>query len=233
MRLTVLALSLFVLAGCARTTSPEPDPAAEVEATAAPASTPASETASAATPTPTPEAGSAATTDTPDLTARATLLTYEVQAGNADAYPFTVRMLRNGAAGTTIAFNLDDRNLGMITMSAGARESAPRGMLNNFQDRDYMLTDQTSIWMAREDVRRLKAGETVEIDLGGGPVAFTLDTCEEPFTAGALSYPVCRYTGEGAMIVAQDDDMEPIILDMDTGAFRVTLQSVTPPPTAD
>lgn len=165
-------------------------------------------------------------TSSPDLTDGGTVLTYEVVAG-PQTYPFVVTITENGPEGTAFAYNLGEgAQIGTVRMTPEARQSAPRGMQNRFGSDDYVLTDQTSVWMARDDVRRLKAGETVEINLGFGPHAFALDACGVPFEAGDETVMTCRYTSPDALIVALDDPTEPLILDMDAPQFRVTLQSV-------
>jgi hypothetical protein len=160
------------------------------------------------------------------------VLTYDVVAG-PQTYPFEVTVRQNDEAGTAFAFDLGGGTAqGVVSMTPGAREAAARGMMNQFQTRDYTLDEQTSVWMARDDVRRLKAGETVAITVDGqSPTAFTLDGCAT--TAVVLDgvstdLPTCRYTGAGGrFVVAVDNEQDPLILDMNAGTFRVTLQDAT------
>ena len=194
----------------------------------------------------------------PTLTAPGTVLAYRVTDAPA-TYPFVVTVTQNDAAGTAFAYDLaDGQSAGTVRMSAAARDSAPGGMLNAFGSEDYDLTDRTSVWMARDDARRLQAGEQVTIRDGEGGYTFEIVGCDMPFAvAGAGTVATCRYTSpadpeaiaayrdlcdEGdadscaeaaalardgaAYIVALDDADEPLILDMQTAEFRVTLQGV-------
>ena len=166
------------------------------------------------------------------LTPPGAVLTYEVVAG-PQTYPFEVPVRQNAAAATAFAFDLGAGvATGVVTMTAGARQTAPRGMQNQFRTQDYALDDQTSVWMARDDGRRLKAGETVAITVDGtSATPFTLDGCTPvavQLDGASVDLPACRYTSPGdRFVVAVDDDRDPLILDMNAGPFRVTLQPAT------
>ena len=120
------------------------------------------------------------------LTAPGTVLAYRVTDAPA-TYPFVVTVTQNDAAGTAFAYDLaDGQSVGTVRMSASARASAPGGMLNAFGSEDYDLTDRTSVWMARDDVQRLQAGEQVAIRDGEGGYTFEIVGCDLPFAvAGA------------------------------------------------
>ena len=176
--------------------------------------------------------GSTDPAPTVDLAAPGTILNYEVAAGT-EAYPFSVAIVQNDDAGTVFDFDLDlGRAEGRVTMSPAARRAAARGMLNTFDAESYDLEDQTSVWMSRSDVARLMSGETVAINVDGrSATAFTLDDCI-PMTVNVhgadVAVDACRYVGEGGRyIVALDDEMDPLILDMDAGPFSVTIQNAT------
>ena len=161
------------------------------------------------------------------------VLAYHVQA-SGQAYPFVVSVRQNDADGIAFGFDLGDGSrVGTVQMSPAAVESAHR-MQNTFGATDYRLSDKTSVWLARELFARLRRGEAVALNLAGGPDDEDFaGGCGETFsvgTAGGASYavPACRFSAGDQSLVVADDLRQPLILSMDTGLFRVELQTAMP-----
>ena len=161
------------------------------------------------------------------------ILSYGVAAGDA-TYPFVVSVMQNDADGLAFRFDLaDGQSQGTVSMSADAVADGTI-MLNRFTSRAYSLSDKTSVWLARGPFARLRAGETVGLDLGQGTHRDFSGACGEAYTvrtAGGGSYavPACRFetANEGAQqrLVVADDAEQPLILSMETGLFSVSLQT--------
>ena len=164
------------------------------------------------------------------------ILSYTVEASGT-TYPFIVSVFQNDADGIAIRFDLGDGQAeGTVTMSADAVDTATI-MSNRFTSRAYQLTDKTTVWLARGPFARLRAGETVGLDLGQGTWRDFSGACGETYTvgtAGGGSYtvPACRFStaNEGAQqtLVVADNAAQPLILSMETGMFSVALATARP-----
>lgn len=166
------------------------------------------------------------------LTPVGTVLDYEVVTATGQRYPFVVTITQRDAEGTAFSYNLDDGGqVGTVFMTAEAMEVAPNGMLNQFGSEAYRLTDRTSVWMARSDMRRLNAGTDLRVNLEVAAPVFSSQGCSGTFafasSTGEASASVCTFSSEaGEQIKVLNQEENPLIVDMDTGVFRVTLQRI-------
>ncbi|MEL6615101.1 MAG: hypothetical protein AAFQ43_05155 [Bacteroidota bacterium] len=164
------------------------------------------------------------------------VLSYEVRAAG-DAYPFVVSVTQNDIDGIGFRFDLaDGQTQGSLSMNSNAIDHGTI-MVNRFTSRAYMLTDKTSVWLAREPFAQLRAGETVGLDLGQGTRRDFSGACGETYTVGTAggdtyTVPACRFAtaAEGAQqtLIVADDAEQPLILSMNTGLFEVSLQTALP-----
>ncbi|MEO0560240.1 MAG: hypothetical protein AAF170_18900 [Bacteroidota bacterium] len=167
-----------------------------------------------------------------NLTPVGTVLDYEVVTMTGQRYPFVVTVTQNDADGRAFSYNLGDGvQVGTVFMTPEAMGAAPNGMLNQFGSEAYRLTDRTSVWMARSDVRRLNAGTDLQVNLEVATPVFSSQGCSGTFafasSTGEASASVCMYAGEGGeQITVLNQEANPLIMDMGTGAFRVTLQRI-------
>jgi len=125
--------------------------------------------------------------------------------------------------------------VGTITMTKEALESAT-ALHNYFERGDFTLTDKTSVWLSQKVFADAKAGKPVTLDLGeDGKVVFKLDPEgggffpmsfdheRTPSAGGAVETILLRSADGEKSIRVKDDADAPIIVDMDTGSFRVRL----------
>lgn len=128
--------------------------------------------------------------------------------------------------------------VGTITMTPEALASST-ALHNYFEAGETTLTDKTSVWVSRKVFADAKAGKPVELDLGNdGKATFKLDPEGAGFLPLSIDYgripdgndaiggiPTLLLKTEdgGKFIRLFDNEDIPLILDMDTGSFRVRL----------
>lgn len=128
--------------------------------------------------------------------------------------------------------------VGLITMSKDAVASAT-ALHNYFEAGELTLTDKTSVWVSQKVFADAKAGQPVELDLGqDGKVTFKLDPegagvmplsidygCipDGNDTIGGINTILLKSADGEKFIRLFDHEKMPLIVDMDTGSFRVRL----------
>ncbi|MBI5426592.1 MAG: hypothetical protein HZA32_21150 [Opitutae bacterium] len=128
--------------------------------------------------------------------------------------------------------------VGLITMSKDAVASAT-ALHNYFEAGEHTLTDKTSVWVSQKVFADAKAGQPVELDLGqDGKITFKLDPegagvmplsidygCipDSNDTIGGINTILLKSADGEKFIRLFDNEKMPLIVDMDTGSFRVRL----------
>lgn len=168
--------------------------------------------------------------DRPCLTCEGRVLMYTVGAGQQQ-YPFVATMTQNDEEGLGFDYDLGNGNqMGSVLMTAQARAGA-MGFMNQFGSAAYTLTDRTSVFLSQAAFRAAKDAGAVAIDFGGndGSATMQLADCVDggfltSVEGASADYPVCTLEGPGGKrLTVLDDDMNPLILSMNTGSFEVSL----------
>lgn len=125
---------------------------------------------------------------------------------------------------------------GTVRISADAMETATT-LVNGFSPGDTALSQETSAWLSRQVFAAAKAGKPVVLDLGfndGVKTTFTLDPkASRPLrvatdpgryddTSRLVDTIVLRST-DGQTLRVVDNPANPLIVDLNTGSFRVEL----------
>ncbi|MDQ5977427.1 MAG: hypothetical protein QG602_399 [Verrucomicrobiota bacterium] len=128
--------------------------------------------------------------------------------------------------------------VGIVTMSPEAVATAT-ALHNHFEAGELTLPDKTSVWVSKKVFTDAKAGKSIELDLGhDGKVTFTLDPegagvmplsidygCipDSNDTIGGIETILLKSADGEKFIRLFDNEQMPLIVDMDTGSFRVRL----------